>query len=83
MVHKGLIVALSALAAIAAPAGAVQTMDMGPAPAGTPDTQYCMRIEAPTGSRAERVMCWTRWEWADQGVDVDRDWPKEGVAVLG
>ena len=53
------------------------------APAGTPQTRYCMKIEAVTGTRLERVECWTRQEWADQGVDVDHDWPKEGVAVIG
>jgi uncharacterized protein YjhX (UPF0386 family) len=42
-----------------------------------------MRIEAVTGTRLETVKCWTREEWADQGVDVDVDWPKEGVAVIG
>jgi uncharacterized protein YjhX (UPF0386 family) len=42
-----------------------------------------MKIEAVTGTRLERVECWTRQEWADQGVDVDHDWPKEGVAVIG
>jgi uncharacterized protein YjhX (UPF0386 family) len=40
-----------------------------------------MRIEAVTGTRIETVECWTREEWAAQGVDVDKDWPKEGVAV--
>ena len=53
------------------------------APAGTPQTRYCMRIEAVTGTRLETVKCWTREEWAEQGVDVDTDWPKEGVAVIG
>ena len=54
-----------------------------PAPARTPTTLYCMRIEAVTGTRLETVKCWTRDEWAEQGVDVDKDWPKEGVAVIG
>ena len=30
-----------------------------------------MRIEAITGSRIEELKCWTREEWAEQGVDVD------------
>ena len=41
------------------------------APPGTPETRYCMRIEAITGSRIEELKCWTREEWAEQGVDVD------------
>jgi uncharacterized protein YjhX (UPF0386 family) len=42
-----------------------------------------MRIEAVTGSRIEEVRCWTRAEWAENGVDVDKDWAEEGVRVLG
>jgi hypothetical protein len=53
------------------------------APAGTPETRYCMRIEAITGSRIEELKCWTRQEWAENGVDVDQDWSKEGVRTIG
>ena len=53
-----------------------------PAPPGGPDTKYCMRIEV-TGNVADPVRCWTRADWADQGVDIDRDWAKEGVRVIG
>ena len=53
------------------------------APAGTADTRYCMRVEAATGSRIERTMCWTRAQWAEQGVDIDKDWPAEGVRTIG
>jgi len=42
-----------------------------------------MRIEAVTGTRIERVRCWTRAEWAEQDVDVDKDWDREGVAIIG
>jgi hypothetical protein len=42
-----------------------------------------MRIEAVTGSRIEEVRCWTRAEWAENGVAVDKDWAEEGVRVLG
>ena len=48
---------------------------------GTPDTKYCMRVEL-TGNVIEPVRCWTRDEWAEQGVDVDRDWADEGVRVI-
>jgi len=64
------------LIAAAAPA-------LAQAPAGSAETRYCMRIEALTGSRIERVKCWTREQWWAQGVDVDKDWPSEGVRVLG
>jgi hypothetical protein len=41
-----------------------------------------MHVEPVTGSLVETVQCWTRAEWAEQDVDVDREWAKEGVAVL-
>ena len=41
-----------------------------------------MRIEAIIGSRLEEVKCWTRQQWADNEVDVDKDWAEEGVAVI-
>lgn len=55
----------------------------GAAPPGNPNTLYCMHIEAVTGSRLEEVKCWTRAEWAERGVDVDKDWAREGVSVIG
>jgi len=73
--------ALAALAA-AAPAAAMRDARPATAPAGSPDTRYCMRIEATTGSRVEQVRCWTRAQWAAQGVDLDRDWPTEGVRTI-
>ena len=77
-------IALLALGiAAATPLAAASASRMEPAPAGTPDTRYCMRVEAPTGSRVERVLCMTRAEWTDQGVDVDHDWTAEGVRTIG
>jgi hypothetical protein len=52
------------------------------APAAGPDARYCLRVGPVTGSLVEQVRCWTREAWAQQGVDVDREWAKEGVAVL-
>jgi hypothetical protein len=52
-------------------------------PAGTPETKYCMRIEAITGSRLEELKCWTREEWAEREVDVDLEWAREGVRTIG
>ena len=72
------------LIATASPLAAERHAPPGtPAPAGTPETKYCMHIEAITGSRLEPVRCWTRAEWADRGVDVDQDWAKEGVTTIG
>ena len=84
MAQKTLFVALSVIAA-ASPAFATNqdTTTTTAAPAGTPLTKYCMHIEAITGSRLEKTKCWTREEWAEQGVDVDHDGPKEGVRTIG
>ena len=81
MAHKEWILALSMIAA-ASPLSATQP-EPAPtaAPAGGPDTRYCMRVEPATGSRIETIQCWTRQEWAEQGVDVDKDWAEEGVTV--
>lgn len=70
----GLIAATPALAAAAEDRPAT-------APPGTPETRYCMRIAAGTGTLVEQVRCWTRDHWSRQGVDVDKDWPKEGVRI--
>ena len=51
------------------------------APQGSETTRYCMRITL-TGNVIEPVRCWTRDQWADQGVDVDKEWAKEGVAII-
>lgn len=78
MAHRISVIAFGMIVA-ASPASATQTTG---APAASPDAKYCMRVEPVTGSRLETVECWTRAEWADQGVDVDRDWAKEGVRVI-
>lgn len=84
MAHKGLIIALSMIAA----ASPVVAADPEPtpdqmAPAAGPDAKYCLKVDPFTGSNIERVKCWTREQWAEQGVDVDKEWPKEGVRVIG
>ena len=81
MAYTGWVVALGAIIASSA-AASTQPADPASAPAGGPDTRYCMRVEPQTGSRIESIECWTRDEWAEGGVDVDRDWAKEGVRVL-
>ena len=90
MPHRRLVLALGLIAAAAPLPAASRMAPMPgttpatmPAPAGTADTLYCMRIEAATGSRIEPVRCWTREEWILQGVDVDRDWAEEGVRTVG
>jgi hypothetical protein len=80
MALRTLFVALSMIASSVSAATAQTTPTT--APPGTEATKYCLRVEAVTGSRLETVECWTRQEWAEQGVDVDREWAKEGVRVL-
>lgn len=53
------------------------------APAGGPQTLYCMHVDPVTGSLVQTVQCWTREEWAQQGVNVDKEWAKNGVKVIG
>ena len=56
--------------------------NMTGAPAAGPDARYCLRVEPVLGTRVERIRCWTRERWAEQGVDVDKEWAKEGVRVI-
>ena len=83
MAHKILIVALG-MATAASPLSATQPEPdpASMAPTAGPDARYCLRIEAVTGTRLEEVKCWTRQEWAEQEVDVDKEWAEEGVAVI-
>jgi len=52
------------------------------APKASPTAKYCMRIAPATGSLVEVVRCWTRDQWAEEGVDVDKEWAREGVSVI-
>jgi len=84
MAHKELVVVLSMIVA-ASPLSAAKP-EPAPttgAPAGTEETRYCLRVEAVTGTRLETVRCWTREEWAAKDVDVDKEWAKEGVKIIG
>lgn len=77
-------IAASALLVTALPASAAirEPNRPGPSAADAPDTRYCLRMEAFTGTRIQKIECWTRRQWAEQEVDVDAEWAKEGVAVL-
>ena len=82
MARKETILALTMILA-ASPLSAAGATREGLAPPGTAETKYCMQIEAITGSRIEEVKCWTREEWAQREVDVDEEWAKEGVRIIG
>lgn len=83
MSHKKMFAALSMMAAIS-PAIATQPSQIPQesAPAAAEDARYCLRVEPITGSRVEAVRCKTREDWSLLGVDIDRDWAKEGVRVI-
>jgi hypothetical protein len=78
-------VALNLIVVAASPlsAGQPESGLRAGAPEAGPDAKYCLRVDPFTGSRIETVQCWTRQQWADQGVDVDKEWAKEGVTVKG
>ena len=82
MRHNIRVVAVSFIVATAplSAAHAGPTSTSG-APAASAGARYCLRIAPATGSLAETVRCWTRAAWAEQGVAVDKEWAKEGVAV--
>ncbi|HEX8308792.1 MAG TPA: hypothetical protein VF645_10290 [Allosphingosinicella sp.] len=83
MAHTKLALAFSLIAAaspaLAQPSG---QDSMTGAPAAGADARYCLRVAADTGSLVERIRCWTRRQWDEQGVDVDKAWAKEGVTVI-
>jgi hypothetical protein len=83
MMRKSLITALIILIASPLAAANADAPAGTPAPPGGPGTLYCLRVGPLTGNIAETIECWTREEWVDQGVDVDREWAKNGVRTLG
>ena len=79
MAHKLLVIALTSLAA--APAVAAVQDPASPTPVANARGEYCLKVGPLTGNIAETVKCWTREEWADQGVDVDKEWAENGVVL--
>ena len=73
----------AALTIAASPVMASQSTEMTEgAPQASPGALYCLKVEANTGTRLETVQCYTRDEWAQMEVDVDKEWAKEGVKVI-
>jgi hypothetical protein len=58
-------------------------MPATPAPPGTAETRYCLRVDPLIGSRIETIQCKTRDEWAALELDVDQEWAENGVRVIG
>jgi hypothetical protein len=82
MAHTALIAGLSAIIAGSAAVAQPEPAQEAGAPAAPPDALYCLKTEAVTGTRLEDVQCWTREQWAEQDVDLDKEWAKEGVSVI-
>ena len=82
MAHRTLTLALIVAASPVA-AASFDTPQPAGAPPGGPGTLYCMHVDPITGSNVQTIQCWTRDEWADQGVDVDKEWAKNGVRTEG
>lgn len=74
-----LLVALTVAASLPLPPANGQ---VAAAPAGGPETRYCLRVDPITGSRMETIQCRTREEWALLEVDVDEEWAENGVRVI-
>ena len=83
MASRILVVAASLVVALPAYASQPDFSPVTVAPAGNAWTKYCLHVDPITGSLVETVQCWTREQWAEQGVDVDKEWAKEGVNVVG
>ena len=84
MAYKELLAVLSICVA-AAPLSATANPPPpaeSPAPTDGADTKYCLRVDPLTGSIVQTVQCWTRAEWADQDVDVDKEWALNGVSII-
>jgi hypothetical protein len=82
MAHKALVLVLGMIVA-ASPvmAATSEPPPTTPAPAGSAETRYCLHVAPVTGSLVETVQCWTRDEWAEQDVDIDQVWAKDGVRI--
>lgn len=78
MTHGKLVLALGMIAA-ATPALASEDRPTA-APPGTPDTKYCMRIVATTGTLIEQTKCWTREHWPCAASMWTRTGPRKASA---
>lgn len=82
MAHTRLLVALGLIFAASPAAASREPTPPTAAPAGTPTTRYCLRVDPITGSRMETIQCRTRDDWASLDVDVDQEWSENGIRVI-
>ena len=81
MTHRRSVFVLGLMLAASPVAASGRAPGPMPSPTDGVGARYCLHVEAALGSRLETVQCWTRAEWAEQDVNVDQEWAKEGVAV--
>lgn len=82
MAYPSILAAIAVITATSTAAASTADPTTAPSPSDSAWTRYCMKVEPITGSRVETVECWTRAEWTEQGVDLDKDWAKEGVSII-
>lgn len=80
MAH-GLIIALALSLASIQPSS--DQMPANPAPPGTAETRYCLKVDPLIGSKIPTIECLTRYEWSMLEIDVDQEWAENGVRVVG
>lgn len=83
MARKTLIVALTLIAAGSPVAAGQPDLPLEGAPEAGADAKYCLRMEPITGTRIGGIRCETREEWARMQLDIDQEWPREGVRIVG
>ena len=76
-------IAMALFVGASMPAMASQTPAVAGAPPAPENALYCLKMEPITGTRIGSVLCWTRQEWADNDVDLDKAWAEDGVEVIG
>ena len=82
MACKTLILALSIVAAASPVAAGETDAPREGAPEASADSKYCLRMEPITGTRIGGIRCETREEWARLELDIDEEWPREGVRII-
>ena len=80
MAYKGWIIAFGLIVAASPSSAAKHELLTGP-PVADAQGKICLRVAPVTGTMLETVQCWTREEWADQDVDVDKEWAENGVVL--
>ena len=80
MAYKGWIIAFGLIVAAPPISAAKHELLTGP-PVADAQGKICLRVAPVTGTLLETVQCWTREEWADQDVDVDKEWAENGVVL--